>query len=315
MSNLNNTKKTYDLVIIGGGPAGYTAGIYASRYRLKNLVIAENPGGLITEAHKVCNYPTEPQISGQELAKKLQNHLEEEGGRIIQDKVTSIKKEKDHYKIKTAGEKEYQTKTVLLAVGTKRRRLELPQEDKFLGRGVSYCATCDAMFFQGKDVAVVGGSDAANTAALLLAETASRVYQIYRGDKLRGTAVWIEKIKENPKIDVIHKTTVVGLEGKERLQAVNLDNPYNGKKELEVAGLFIEIGSEPEGRLTKELELKTDKSGYIKVNADQSTSKEGIYAAGDITNASNKFRQVVTACAEGAIAANNIYKFLKAHSS
>lgn len=315
MDNLNNAQKLHDLIIIGGGPAGCTAGIYASRYRIKNVIIAENPGGLITDAHKVCNYPTEPQISGQELAKKLRNHLENEGGRIIQGTVKSIKKEEDYYKIKTVEEKEYQTKTVLLAVGTKRRRLELPQENKFLGRGVSYCATCDAMFFQGKDVAVVGGSDAANTASLLLSETSSKVYQIYRGEKLRGEPAWIEKVKENPKIEVIYNTNVKAILGEENLQGIRIDKSHQGKVDLKVEGLFIEIGSEPESILTKKLDLKTDNGGYIKVSPDQSTSQEGVFAAGDITTASDKFRQVITACAEGAVAANSIYKYLKAKTS
>jgi thioredoxin reductase (NADPH) len=313
MSNSEHNQTAYDLIIIGAGPAGLTAGIYANRYRIRNFIISTSIGGLINDAHKVCNYPSVPRIDGRELAEKMERHLKEEGGSVVQDTVKEIKKEDGFYKIITTQDKEYLTRTILLATGTKRRRLEIPNEDKFLGRGVSYCATCDAMFFQNKNVAVVGGSDAANTAALLLTETSRKVYQIYRGDKLRGEPAWIEKIKRNPKIELVYDTNVIGLKGNEKLQAAKLDNPYQGNKELEIEGLFIEIGSEPENNLTKELELETDDYGYIQVSLDQATSKEGIYAAGDITTASNKFRQVITACAEGATATNSIYKYLQAN--
>ncbi|MEA2020784.1 MAG: FAD-dependent oxidoreductase [Patescibacteria group bacterium] len=311
MNNATPQENLYDLIIIGAGPAGYTAGIYATRYRIKNLVIGKSLGGLITDAHKICNFPTRREIGGSELAKQMKEHLEEEGGTVIQDRVEKIEKNNSFFKIKTSQGTDYQTKTVLIATGTKRRKLGLPREEDFLGKGVSYCATCDAMFFRNKRVAVVGGSDAAHTASLVLADVAKKVFQIYRRDQLRGTTAWVEQVKNNPKIEVIYNTNVTGLQGKNRLEKINLDKPYQEKNNLEVAGLFIEIGSEPETTLDQSLNLAKDSSDYIKINSNQSTNINGIYAAGDITTGSNKFRQAITACGEGAVAANSIYKYLK----
>ncbi len=311
MNKDTSQEKLYDLIIVGAGPAGYTAGIYAARYRIKNLVIGKSLGGLITDAHKICNFPTKREIKGRELAAQMKEHLEEEGGTIVQDTVNKIEKANKNFVVKTDKGTSYKTETVLIATGSKRRKLGLPQEKEFLGKGVSYCATCDAMFFRDKKVAVVGGSDAAHTASLVLAETAKKVFQIYRRDKLRGTTAWIEQVENDPKIEVIYNTNVTGLDGEKRLENIELDKPYQNKNILEVSGLFIEIGSEPETKLGKNLNLARDKSGYIKVRSDQSTNVAGIYAAGDITTGSNKFRQAITACGEGAVAANSIYTYLK----
>ncbi len=187
----------------------------------------------------------------------------------------------------------------------------MPDEDKFTGHGVSYCATCDAMFYRDKTVAVIGGSDSANTATLYLAEIAKKVYQIYRRDKLRGEILWIEQILKNPKIEVIYNTQVKSLKGSEKLEKIILDQPYQGKQELIIDGLFVEIGTFPQKVLIKELKLETDKKNYIKVNQEQKTNQKSIWAAGDITNSSNNFHQVITACSEGAIAAESIFKFLQ----
>ncbi len=310
--NKENTKRTqYDLIIVGAGPAGYTAGIYATRYHIKNIIIGKSPGGLITDAHKICNFPTKRTIKGIELAQQMREHLEEEGGQIIQKTVQEIKRKDGLFQIITADQKTYKTKAVLLATGTKRRKLNLPREEALLGKGVSYCATCDALFFKNKRVAVVGGSDAAHTASLLLAETSKKVFQIYRKGSLRGTPAWIEQVKNNRKIEIIYETNITELIGENRLKSIKIDNSYKGKKTLDVSGLFIEIGSEPEKKLAQALNLKTDSKNYVKVNTDQSTNIKGVYAAGDLTTGSNKFRQALTACSEGAIAANSIYKYLK----
>ncbi len=304
-------KNKYSLIIIGAGPAGMTASIYASRFKVDNLIIGQSPGGLVLEAHKICNYPSEPEISGVELVTKMQQQVESLGASIVLDKVKEIKNTgKDEFYLQTESGKEFWTRTILLASGTEHRKLNLSGENEFLGKGVSYCATCDAMFYRDKNVAVIGGSDSANISSLYLSEVASKVYQIYRKDSLRGERAWIEQIKNNDKIEVIFNTEVKSLKGEEKLEKVVLDKPYQGKKELTVEGLFIEIGTVPQRELIYILGVKINKQGYVEVGQDQKTDQDRVWAAGDITNGSNNFRQIITACSEGAVAAENIYKYL-----
>jgi thioredoxin reductase (NADPH) len=305
-------RKKYPLVIIGAGPAGLTASIYASRYQLDHLVIGETLGGLAFEAYKICNFPTEKEISGPKLMEKFNEQIKSFKTPLLTDKVIDISQDKKMIKIVCQKGQTIWAEAILLAIGTKNRHLNLPAEDKYIGRGISYCATCDAMFYQNKVVAVVGGSDSANTTALYLADTAQKVYQIYRREKLRGMPVWVEQIKNNPKITVINQTRITGIKGEKKLEKVILDNPYQGKKELAVDGLFIEIGTIPNQTLIKKLSLKTDDQGYIKVKPDQKTNQPGVWAAGDITTASNHFHQIITACSEGAIAVESIFKFFQA---
>lgn len=298
--------KTYNLIIIGTGPAGYTASIYASRYKIPHILIGKTPGGLVLEAHKICNFPTEPEIQGPELMQKFQEQLKSQHIEEITDKVINIKKEKGLFSIITRNHNSILSKTVLLAIGTQRRKLNVDNEDKFLGKGVSYCATCDGPFFKNKIVAVMGGSDSANTASLYLSKIASKVIQIYRKDKLRGDPTWIEQVVNNPKIEVTYNKNIQKLEGKEKLEWIILDN----KTKIKVDGLFVEIGSVPNHAFIKSLNIKADKNSYIVVNEAQQTNISGIWAAGDITTSSNGFRQIITACSEGAIAAENIFNYL-----
>lgn len=307
----NSQDQIYDVAIIGTGPAGYAASIYASRYNLSNFVIGAAMGGQAAESHSIQNYPSYTEISGPELSGKMKDHAEACGGIVVFDTVTSITGTAGDFTVKTDSGLKYTTKAIILAVGTKRRKLNIPGEDKFYGKGITYCATCDAMLFQGKVVAVVGGSDAANMASLHLVGIASNVYQIYRKDKLRGEPAWSEKAANNPDIEIIYNTNVIEAKGSDVLESITLDREYNGSNTLSVDGLFIEIGSEPDTTLMKQLGVKTDESGYIKVGKDQKTNIPGIWAAGDITTGSNNFRQVITAAAEGAIAAHNVFETLQ----
>lgn len=304
-------ENTYDLVIIGAGPAGYTASIYASRYKLKNIVLGEIFGGYATQAHIVANFPSELEIKGSDLTEKMQKHAQSLGAEIIQGKVIDVKKNETNFEITTENNKTYNAKSVILAIGTKHRKLGLKNESEFVGRGVSYCTTCDAMFFKDKTVAVLGGSDSANTASLYLADIAKKVYQIYRGKELRGDKKHIERILKNEKIQVIYETNITELSGDKKLQKIKLDKDYNGNSEIEIDGLFIEIGSEPEYGLIEKLNIKTDETGFIMVEKDQKTNIEGVFAAGDITNASDNFKQIITACAQGAVSANSAYNYIK----
>jgi len=303
--------KQYSLAIIGAGPAGLTASIYASRYKIDNIVIGEAIGGLIFEAHKVCNFPTDEEITGQELTLRMKKHVEALGASILQTRVSSIEKQDDGFKISVLSGEDILAKAIILAIGTKHRKLGLPEESKFLGRGVSYCATCDGMFYKEKTVAVIGGANSAHTSSLYLADIADKVYQIYRGDKFKGETSWIEQVINNDNIEVIYNNQIIGLLGEDKLEKVILKEEYNGKKEIALDGLFVEIGTIPDLEIIKELNLDVNENGYIKVNKDQSASQTGIWAAGDITDASNSFRQVATAIGEGAVAANSAFKYLQ----
>lgn len=300
-----------DLLIIGAGPAGYTASIYASRYKINHIVIGELMGGQAGEAHKVCNFPGITEKSGIELMQMFSEHAKSLGAEFLTDKVIKIEKKEPGFSVETSRNGTISAKTILLAIGTSHRKLGIERENEMLGKGVSYCVTCDGAFFKDKVVAVVGGSDAANSASVYLSQMAKKVYQIYRGEELRGESTWVNDVLSNDKIEVIFNTNIVELGGKDQLEFIVLDREYNGSNKLAVDGLFIEIGSAPGKALINHLEIKTDPEGYIEITQEQRTSVEGIWAAGDVTTGSNKFRQIVTASAEGAVAASDIFKYLK----
>jgi len=298
----------YDLIIIGAGPAGMAASIYASRYKVNHLLLGEIPGGLMAEAHKVCNFPSENEINGFDLMMKMKGHVEHLGGQITAGKVVGIKKSDGHFMVETETKETSEAKSILLATGTIHRQLGLPNEKQFVGHGLSYCATCDAMFYKNKTVAVAGGGNSALTAALYLADIADKVYQIVRKDTLKGETVWADQVKNNPKIELIFNSNITELIGEGSLTGIKLDSREDV---LPVAGLFVEIGSAPETALFGDLNLEIDNNGYIAVERNQATSVPGVWAAGDITNSSNGLRQIVTACAEGAVAAGDIFRYLQ----
>jgi thioredoxin reductase (NADPH) len=298
----------YDIAIVGSGPAGYSAGIYACRYQLKSVIFGKMMGGTISEAHKICNYPGFPEITGLDLSTKMYEHATKTGCEMKFESVTNIEKEDNHFKITTDLGKEYEAKKVILTVGTERTKLSIPDEDKYLGKGLSYCATCDANFYEDKVVGVIGGSSAATMAAMMLSDIAKKVYILYRGKELRGDPTWKRDVVKKDNIEILYQTVVIGLEGDEKLQALKLNKDYQGTNILPVDGVFVEIGSEPNQDLPRKIGLKTDKKGYIITDESQKTSVEGIWAAGDCTTNSNGFRQVVTAVGEGGVAANSVYR-------
>lgn len=301
----------YDLIIIGAGPAGITASIYASRYKLNHLVIGEIPGGLITEAHSICNFPTEMDINGFDLMQKMQNNAIHLGAEILSmERISKIEKEGEIFKLETESKKIFQAKTILLATGTKHKNLNVENEHKYLGRGLAYCATCDAMFFKDKVVAVVGGGNSALTAALYLAEVAQKVYLLVRGEGFNGEISWIDQVNKNEKIEVLFKTQVKELKGETKLAEIDLDK--NGEiSSLQLDGLFIEIGTDPDNFLSDQLGVDKNEKKFLKVDQAQKTSVSGVWAAGDLTTNSNYFRQVITACSEGAVAAYDIFSYLQ----
>ena len=302
--------KIFDLIIIGGGPAGLTASIYASRYKISNLVIAKEPGGQAVEAHNVENWPGTISISGLELTQKMREHMEKLGGEILMDSVSNVQREGNVFAV-TTHTAQHRAKNIILAIGMQYRKLQIPGEEEYRGKGVSYCPTCDAPFFKDKVVAVVGGGNSAASAVQLLSEYASKVFMIYRGEKLKADPVYEEKFAKSDKIEVIYQTNIKEIIGDKSVSKVKLDKEYGGSNNLDVQGVFIEVGSDPGVELTKQLGVETDDQGFIIVGADQNTSVPGVWAAGDMTTGSNKLRQVITAAAEGAVAASSVYKKLQ----
>lgn len=309
-----NQTKTWDLAIIGAGPAGLTASIYTSRSNLKTIVFGLQQGGLITESHKVCNFPGCPEIKGDDLGERMIQHAKKYGTSINQEKVTEIEKKGGLFKLSTNLGEKYQAKTLLFATGSKRRKLNLEREEELRGSGVSYCATCDGRFFKDDKVGVVGGANAAATAALYLADLAKKVYIIYRRDELRAVPAWKKEIHNTDNIEIIYNTNVTGLKGEENLEAVELDNDYQESSKLNLDGLFIEIGSVPRTKLPQEIGVELGENKHIKIDETGKTNVDRVWAAGDITTGSNKFKQVITAAAEGAIAADNIHQYLQTNS-
>ncbi len=302
-------EKEYDIAIVGAGPAGLTAALYASRYKLKTIVIGELPGGTITQAHEVGNFPSYNAISGFELGQKMANQVKNNGVEIFFDTITAISKTQSKFQIK-GHEANILAKKVILAIGTKRRKLELKREGELTGKGISYCATCDGLFFKEKIVGVVGGSDAALSEALYLAEVAKKVYIIYRKENFfRAEPKWVELVEKNKKIEPIFSSNVIELLGETKLQEVKLDSGKN----VALDGLFIEIGSVPERELFEKTGLKLSKTGYVIVDKEMKTNIKGIFSAGELNEGT--FRQAIVACAEGAIAAHTAYEEIKSDTT
>ena len=296
----------HDLIIIGAGPAGLTAAVYAARYKLNTLVIGKLPGGMAGEAYKICNFPSHKRIDGFELMGNMLKQVKELGVEIKREEVLDLNGKDGNFIIKT-NKQEYNAKKIIIAVGSKRKKLELEREKELMGKGIHYCATCDAVFYKNKIAAVVGGSNAALTSALLLSKFAKKVYIIYRKEKFfRAEPSWVEEVKEEKKIVPIFNSVITKLIGEKNLEEIEINK--NGEIEkLKVDGVFVEIGSDPNTHIPEKLNIKLEDK-YIKVDKEQRTNVAGVFAAGDITN--NPLKQIVTACAEGAIAADSVYKEL-----
>lgn len=305
----SETKKEniYDLIIIGAGPAGLGASIYASRYKLNHIVIGNEIGGQVVEAAEIENWAGEVSIPGKTLMEKFEHHAHQLGGKIIQADVSAVSKKGDIFEAK-AGSEVYQAKSIILALGMKARKMNVPGEDKFIGKGVSYCATCDAMFFREKDVVVIGGGDAAATAAIHLTEFANDVKLLYR-NKAAWEPSWEEQLKKL-NVEMINCTSIKEIKGDTKVAGVIYETK-DGIKELAVQGIFIEVGTTPGVTIAQNLGVALDEQSYIIVDGAQATNIENVYAAGDVTTGSNKFRQIITAVAEGAVASGSVYRKLK----
>ncbi len=302
--------KQYDIVIIGAGPAGLTAALYSARNGLNVGIISKDIGGTVNSVLRIENWPGFSG-SGPELIKKFYEQVKEYKVDFILEEVASIEHKNDKGKkkefiVKTK-KQEIKSKSIILATGTERKKLKIPGEAEFLGRGVSYCATCDSFFFKDKEVVVIGGSDCAATSALTLSEIAKKVYLVYRGEKLRCENINQERLKEKKNVEIFYNSIPIEITGENKVEKLKIS--CKGKKDtLHVDGVFIEIGSAPLAEFTKNLSLKMDNDNFIQVDEEMKTSVDGIYAAGDVTH--TKLKQVVVAASQGAIAAKSAYERL-----
>jgi len=301
--------KNYQVVIIGGGPAGLTAGLYCARARLDTVLIEKGiVGGQITNAERVENYPGFPKgISGIELGQLIHEQATSYGLETLLAEVTRVVPGQRHNLVTTT-ESDFAAEAIIIASGSQFRKLGVPGEDKFVGKGVSYCATCDGPLFKDKTVAVIGGGDAAITEALYLSKFASSVKVIHRRSQLRASKLFQERAMAEPKIEFIWDTVVTKIEGDGVVKQLMLKNTQNAKMSvLELAGVFVAIGAEPNSVQWRGL-LPLDEEGYIITNELMETKIPGIFAAGDVRH--NSARQVITAAGDGATAAISAARFL-----
>ncbi|MCX6009791.1 MAG: thioredoxin-disulfide reductase [Chloroflexi bacterium] len=302
----------YEVIIIGGGPAGLTAGLYASRAGLKTLLLERGIfGGQIVNARQVDNYPGFPEgISGSELASLMHQQATKYGLETITAEVTTIKPGHTYNVITTEGN--FEAAAMIIAAGSEYRKLGVPGEEKLLGRGVSYCATCDGFLFRDLDVAVVGGGDTAITDALELSEHASKVYIIHRRDQLRAGQVLQQLASAHPKLKPIWDAVVDEVTGEGKVSGLRLRNVKTGETtNLQVAGVFVAIGLEPNSQCFANI-VELDETGHIKTNELMATFAPGIFAVGDIRK--NSARQVASAVGDGATAALSAFKYLRERS-
>lgn len=298
----------YDIVIIGGGPAGMTAGIYGGRAELKTLILEKQfHGGQMVSTNEIENYPALPDTNGIELSNKMLEHAKKFGAVVEYKGVDKIEVMEDGNKKLTVGNDEIIAKTVILSMGSTSRKLGIEKEDKFTGRGVGYCAICDGGFYRNKVVAVNGGGDTAVEDALYLSRIASKVYLIHRRDELRANKTLQTRLKES-NVEIVWNSTIKEIVGDEKLEGVvTVDKNDGSERKIELDGLFIAIGGIPTSGLVKDL-VEMTPNGYIVTNEDCETSVPGIYAVGDIRKKS--LRQVITACADGAIAVHAAEKYI-----
>lgn len=299
----------YDVIIIGSGPAGLAAAIYGKRARLDVLVIEKQPmsGGQIINTYEVDNYPGLPGLGGFELGMKFREHADKMEAAFVTAEVKGVKKTENGYQVETDREN-YETKTVVFAMGATHRKLQVPGEEEFCGMGVSYCATCDGAFFRNKVAAVIGGGDVALEDALFLARGCRKVYLIHRRDALRGAKVLQEKIFAAENIEVLWNSQVEEILGDSQVRELRVyNNIEETRHNLPVDGVFIAVGIQPNSEVAGQM-VSLDEAGYIIAGESGETDAAGLFAAGDVRT--KQLRQVITAAADGANAITSVENFL-----
>ncbi|MBI2642666.1 MAG: FAD-dependent oxidoreductase [Candidatus Wildermuthbacteria bacterium] len=308
----------YDVIIVGSGAAGLSAALYARRYTMKTLVIAGEFGGETSTAGKIENYPGIITIDGGDFMLTMKKQVELVGAELKEGRVVSIEKSNTGFTVKTK-EETFESKTVILAIGSQRRHLGLPNEKELTGKGVHYCWTCDGPLYGGKKVAMVGGGDSSVKGVNFLAEYAEKIYLIVRNKEVVAEPINLEQMKKlGDKVEVLLEHEVKEIVGGKMLEKLVLSSlKHEAGKELDdlvVDGMFIEIGFDPDKTFADQLGLETDKKGYMMVDNGMKTNVQGVFAAGDATNHFGSFRQDITASAMGAVAATSAYEYVKSHA-
>ena len=301
----------YDIIIIGSGPAGLSAAIYAQRACLDTIVIEKNgiSGGQVLNTWEVDNYPGFPGVTGFELSRQFREHANKLGARVVQDEVVQVELSGNVKKV-VCEEETYEARCVILASGAHHRTLEVPGEEELRGAGVSYCATCDGAFFRGRTVAVVGGGDAALEDAIFLARMCEKVYIVHRRDKLRGAKRLQERLQALGNIEFVWNSETAAIEGNGQVEALRLRQTKTGEeRRLDVDGVFIAVGIAPESELYAG-QLELDEQGYIRADESGQTSVPGVFAAGDVRT--KALRQILTAASDGANCVASAERYLQA---
>lgn len=301
----------YDIIIIGSGPAGLSAAIYAQRACLDTIVIEKNgiSGGQVLNTWEVDNYPGFPGVTGFELSRQFREHANKLGARVVQDEVVQVELSGNVKKV-VCEEETYEARCVILASGAHHRTLEVPGEEELRGAGVSYCATCDGAFFRGRTVAVVGGGDAALEDAIFLARMCEKVYIVHRRDKLRGAKRLQERLQALENVEFVWNSETAAVEGNGQVEALRLRQTQTGEeKRLDVDGVFIAVGIAPESELYAG-QLELDEQGYIRADESGQTSVPGVFAAGDVRT--KALRQILTAASDGANCVASAERYLQA---
>ena len=305
----------YDTAIVGLGCAGYTAAVYCARYKLNTLLVGAEEGGMGNTAAEVGNWPGEIDIRGPDLMEKFKNHALSFGD-LVTHKVARVERveKKDSLFVLTFDDgTSAEAKTVIFATGSSKRHLGVPGEQALSGKGVTYCATCDAFFYRGKTVAVIGGGDSAVEGAAIAAQVAAKVYLVHRRKDFRAEPYWVDRVQSKDNVVFVLERHVQEILGTERVTGIRLDQPFeNGGDILPVDGVFIEIGSDPATTLPVQLGCALDAKGFLQVDEAQRTSIAGVFGAGDLTSASNHFAQFTTAAGEATVAANGVFTYLQA---
>ena len=313
--NTLNDINNFDVIIVGAGGVGLAAAMYSARLGMKTLVLgashgSELPvGGVITTTNIVENYPGFIKLTGQEIAKKIEEHAKSyELVKIKEEKVVDIKKTKNCFSVKTE-KLEYKSLAIIFATGTKWKKLDVPGSKEFENKGVNYCALCDGPLFKNKIVSLVGGSDSAAKDAMVLAEHAKKVFIIYRGEQIHPEPINMERVKKNKRIEIINNTNITEIKGNKFVEEIILDKPYKGKKILKVEAVFVAIGHLVLSDLAKKIGVKLNEKGEIIINhKDSSTNIQGVFSAGDVTD--KPFKQLITGVADGCTASYSAYEYI-----
>jgi thioredoxin reductase (NADPH) len=302
----------YDLIIIGSGPAGMSAAIYATRAKLDFIIIEQNfmGGGQVVNTYEIDNYPGLPGISGPDLSMKMQEHAQNLGAEFVTETVTELDLGGEVKKV-TTDMGTYEARTVILAMGAEHRKLGVPGEDTYAGMGVSYCATCDGAFYRNKDTAVVGGGDVAVEDAIFLARLCNKVYVVHRRDELRAAKVLQDRLLAMPNVEMVWDSTLKSIDGDGQVRSiVTVDKKDGSERTIPVDGVFIAVGIQPiSGLVSGKLDL--DQGGYVIADETGATSLPGVFVAGDLRK--KQLRQIITACADGANAVTSVQDYLIRH--